>query len=169
MTTISMYTASVPVLARALRNLSAVLRKAEAHAAARSIDPAVLLGYRLAPDMFPLTRQVQIAGDMAKGCVARLAGVEVPGYADDETTFAELQSRLDKTIAFIESFQPAQIDGSEDRTVTLKMRTGERSFQGLPYLLDFVLPNVYFHSTTAYAILRHCGVELGKGDFLGAS
>lgn len=165
---ISMYAASVPVLARALRNLQAVLRKGEAHAAARNLDPAVLLGYRLAPDMFPLTRQVQIAADMAKGCVARLAGVEVPSYADDEKTFAELQARLDKTIAFIESFQPAQVDGSEGRTVTLKMRSGERSFQGLPYLLDFVLPNVYFHSTTTYAILRHCGVELGKADFLGA-
>lgn len=168
MAQISMYAASVPVLTRALRNLSAVLRKGEAHAAARNVDPSVLLGYRLAPDMFPLTRQVQIACDMAKGCVARLAGAEVPSYADDEKTFAELQARIDKTIAFIESFQPAQIDGSEGRMVTLKMRSGERSFQGQPYLLDFVLPNVFFHSTTTYAILRHCGVELGKADFLGA-
>jgi hypothetical protein len=168
MAQISMYVASVPVLARALRNLAAVLRKGEAHATARNLDPAVLLGYRLAPDMFPLTRQVQIACDMAKGCVARLAGADVPSYADDEQTFADLQARIEKTLAFIESFQPAQIDGSEARTVTLKMRSGERSFQGLPYLLDFVLPNVYFHSTTTYAILRHCGVELGKADFLGA-
>jgi hypothetical protein len=168
MSQISMYVASVPVLTRALRNLSAVLSKGEAHAAARNLDQAVLLGYRLAPDMFPLTRQVQIAADMAKGCAARLAGVEVPSYADDEKSFADLQARLDKTIAFIESFQPAQIDGSEGRSVTLKMRSGERSFQGLPYLLDFVLPNVYFHSTAAYSILRHCGVELGKADFLGA-
>jgi uncharacterized protein len=165
---ISMYRASVPVLARALRNLATVLRKGEAHATARNVDPAVLLGYRLAPDMFPLTRQVQIASDTAKGCVARLAGVDVPSYPDDETTFGQLLARIDRTIAFIEGFQPSQIDGSEVKSVTLKMRTGEIHFQGLPYLFEFVLPNVHFHSTTAYAILRHCGVELGKKDFLGA-
>ena len=165
---ISMYRASVPVLARALRNLATVLRKGEAHASARNVDPTVLLGYRLAPDMFALTRQVQIATDTAKGCVARLAGVEVPVYEDNETTFAQLLDRLERTVAFIEGFQPAQIDGTEDKPVTLKMRTGEMTFQGLPYLLEFVLPNVYFHGTTAYAILRHCGVELGKKDFLGA-
>ena len=165
---ISMYRASVPVLARALRNLATVLRKGEAHASARNVDPTVLLGYRLAPDMFALTRQVQIATDTAKGCVARLAGVEVPVYEDNETTFAQLLDRLERTVAFIEGFQPAQIDGTEDKPVTLKMRTGEMTFQGLPYLLEFVLPNVYFHSTAAYAILRHCGVELGKKDFLGA-
>ena len=166
---ISMYRASVPVLARALRNLAAVLRKGEAHAAARNIDRAVLLGYRLAPDMFPLTRQVQIASDTAKGCIARLAGVDVPSYPDDETTFAQLLARIDRTIAFIEGFEPAQVDGSEQKPVTLKMRTGEINFQGLTYLFEFVLPNVYFHSTTTYAILRHCGVELGKRDFLGAT
>jgi hypothetical protein len=165
---ISMYSTSVPVLARALRNLSAVLRKGEAHAAARNIDPSVLLGYRLAPDMFPLTRQVQIASDTAKGCVARLAGVEVPSYPDDETTFAQLQARIERTIAFVEGFQPAQIDGSEDKPVTLKMRSGDVNFNGLQYLLGFVLPNVFFHCTAAYAILRHCGVEVGKKDFLGA-
>jgi hypothetical protein len=165
---ISMYRASVPVLARALRNLATVLRKGEAHANARNVDPAVLLGYRLAPDMFALTRQVQIATDTAKGCVARLAGVDVPVYEDNETTFAQLLDRLERTVAFIEGFQPAQIDGTEDKAVTLKMRTGEMTFKGLPYLLEFVLPNVYFHSAAAYAILRHCGVELGKKDFLGA-
>ncbi|HEX5650654.1 MAG TPA: DUF1993 domain-containing protein [Steroidobacteraceae bacterium] len=165
---ISMYRASVPVLARALRNLATVLRKGEAHASARNVDPAVLLGYRLAPDMFALTRQVQIATDTAKGCVARLAGVDVPVYEDNETTFAQLLDRLERTVGFIEGFQPAQIDGTEDQAVTLKMRTGEMTFQGLPYLLEFVLPNVYFHSAAAYAILRHCGVELGKKDFLGA-
>jgi hypothetical protein len=165
---ISMYRASVPVLARALRNLATVLRKGEAHASARNVDPAVLLGYRLAPDMFALTRQVQIATDTAKGCVARLAGVDVPVYEDNETTFAQLLDRLERTVAFIEGFQPAQIDGTEDKAVTLKMRTGEMTFKGLPYLLEFVLPNVYFHSAAAYAILRHCGVELGKKDFLGA-
>ncbi|HET7203819.1 MAG TPA: DUF1993 domain-containing protein [Steroidobacteraceae bacterium] len=165
---ISMYRASVPVLARALRNLAGVLRKAEAHAAERKLDPSVLLGSRLAPDMFPLTRQVQIATDMAKGCVARLAGVEVPSYADDETAFAQLLARIDRTVAFIESLTPAQIDGTEAKAVTLKMRTGELTFEGLPYLLEYVYPNVYFHCTTAYAILRHCGVDLGKKDFLGA-
>ena len=164
---ISMHRASVPVLARALRNLAAVLRKAEAHATERNLEPSVLLNYRLAPDMFPLTRQVQIASDTSKGCVARLAGVEVPSYPDDETTFAQLQARIERTIAFIESFEPAQVDGTEAKTVTLKMRTGEIAFEGLPYLLEFVLPNVYFHCTTAYAILRHCGVNLGKKDFLG--
>jgi hypothetical protein len=165
---ISMYRASVPVLSRVLRNLATVLRKGEAHASARNVDPAVLLGYRLAPDMFALIRQVQIATDTAKGCVARLAGVDVPVYEDNETTFAQLLDRLERTVAFIEGFQPAQIDGTEDKAVTLKMRTGEMTFQGLSYLLEFVLPNVYFHSTAAYAILRHCGVELGKKDFLGA-
>jgi hypothetical protein len=164
---ISMYRASVPVLARALRNLAAVLRKGEAHAKSRNVDPAVLLGYRLAPDMYPLTRQVQIAADMAKGCVARLAGVEVPSYEDYETTFEDLYARLDRTIAFVEGFEPAQIDGSEQRSITLKTRKGELNFEGLPYLMHFVLPNVHFHSTVAYSILRHCGVELGKADYLG--
>lgn len=164
---ISMYGASAPILARALRNLAAVLRKGEAHATERKIDPAVLLGYRLAPDMFPLTRQVQIATDMAKGCVARLAGVEVPSYEDKEASFADLYARIEKTIAFIEGFQPAQIDGSEERSVTLKTRTAELVFQGQPYLLQFVLPNVHFHCTVAYAILRHCGVELAKMDYIG--
>lgn len=166
---ITMYRASVPVLARALRNLAGVLRKAEAHATERKLDPSVLLGYRLAPDMFPLTRQVQIASDTAKGCVARLAGAEVPSYPDDETTFSQLLARIDRTVAFIESFQPGQVDGSEERPVTLKMRTGEINFQGLQYLFEFVLPNVYFHCTAAYAILRHCGVDVGKKDFLGAT
>jgi hypothetical protein len=164
---ISMYRASVPVLARALRNLASVLRRGEAHASARNIDPAVLLAYRLAPDMFPLTRQVQIATDTAKGCVARLAGVDIPVYEDSETTFAQLLDRLERTVAFVESFEPAQIDGSEEKSVTLRMRTGEVSFEGLQYLFEFVLPNVYFHGTAAYAILRHCGVDVGKKDFLG--
>jgi hypothetical protein len=164
---ISMYRASVPVLARALRNLASVLRRGEAHASARNIDPAVLLAYRLAPDMFPLTRQVQIATDTAKGCVARLAGVDIPVYEDSETTFAQLLDRLERTVAFVEGFEPAQIDGSEEKSVTLRMRTGEVSFEGLQYLFEFVLPNVYFHGTAAYAILRHCGVDVGKKDFLG--
>ena len=164
---ISMYRASVPVFTRALRNLAVVLRKGEASATARKIEPSVLLNYRLAPDMFTLTRQVQIATDMAKGCVSRLAGVEIPTYADDETTFDQLVARIERCIAYLESFQSAQIDGTERKPVVVKMRTGELKLEGLPYLLDFVTPNVYFHCTTAYAILRHCGVEIGKPDFIG--
>jgi len=164
---ISMYRASVPVFARNLRNLIAILGKAEAHAAQRKIDPVVLLNYRLAPDMLPLTRQVQIATDMAKGCVSRLAGVEIPVYDDKEATFGELVARLEKCVAYLEGFKPEQIDGTEDKTVVLKRPSGEVSLQGLRYLLEYVQPNVYFHCTTAYAILRHCGVEIGKKDFIG--
>jgi hypothetical protein len=162
-----MHRASVPVFARALRNLIAVLRKAEQFADERKVDQAVLLGYRLAPDMYPLTRQVQIATDMAKGCVSRLASVEIPAYEDKETSFAELIARLDKCIAYLEGFKPAQIDGSEDKTVVLKRPTGDVTFQGLPYLLEYAQPNVYFHCVTAYAILRHCGVPLSKKDYIG--
>lgn len=165
--TLSMYQASAPVLTRALTNLIAVLEKGAAFAEARKIDPSVLLNYRLAADMFPLTRQVQIASDMAKGCVARLAGQEPPKYEDNEASFPELITRLRKTIDFIASFSAAQIDGSEDKTITLQRRDGEVSFQGQPYLLFYVLPNVYFHCTTAYDILRHVGVEIGKADFIG--
>jgi hypothetical protein len=166
---ISMYRASVPVFVRNLRNLVAILGKAEAYAAERKIDPSVLLNYRLAPDMFPLTRQVHVATDMAKGCVSRLAGVEIPTYDDKETTFGELIARLEKCIAYLEGFKPGQIDGTEDKSVVLKRPTGEVTYQGLPYLLEYVQPNVYFHCTTAYAILRHCGVPIGKKDFIGAS
>jgi hypothetical protein len=164
---ITMYRATVPVFARALRNLIAVLQKGEASATARKIDPAVMLGYRLAPDMFPLTRQVQIATDMAKGCVSRLAGVEIPAYEDKEATFGELIARLEKCIAYLESFKPGQIDGTEDKTITLKRPTGDVSYPGLQYALEYVTPNVYFHCTSAYAILRHCGVDVGKKDFIG--
>ena len=164
---ISMYQASVPVFARALRNLAAILQKAAAHAEVKKIDPAVLMNFRLFPDMFPLSRQIQIATDGAKGGVARLAGSEPPRYDDNEATFAELIARLDKTVAYLESVKPEEIDGSEDRTVTWKTQTATRSMQGMPYLLNHVTPNVYFHVTTAYAILRHCGVEIGKQDFLG--
>jgi hypothetical protein len=166
---ISMYRASIPVLVRSLKNLQGVLRKGEASATSRNIDPSVLLNYRLAPDMFPLTRQVQVATDMAKGCAARLAGVDVPSWDDKEASFADLYARIDKAIAFVEGFQPSQIDGSEARNVVLKMRTGEMTFAGVDYLFDFVLPNVLFHCTAAYAILRHCGVEIGKRDFLGGT
>lgn len=165
---ISMYGASAPVLARALRNLAAILKKGEAFAIERKIDPAVLLNYRLAPDMYPLTRQVQIATDMSKGCVSRLAGVDIPAYEDKEASFGELIARIEKCIAYIEGFKPAQIDGTEDKAITLKFPNGEYAFTGLAYLQGFVLPNVYFHSTTAYAILRHCGVPLVKMDFIGS-
>jgi hypothetical protein len=166
---ISMYRASVPVFVRNLRNLAAILGKAEAYAAERKIDPSVLLNYRLAPDMFPLTRQVHVATDMAKGCVSRLAGVEIPTYDDKEVTFGELIARIEKCIAYLEGFKPGQIDGTEDKSVILKRPTGDVTYQGLPYLLEYVQPNVYFHCTTAYAILRHCGVPIGKKDFIGAS
>ena len=162
-----MYQASVPVFVRALKNLAAILEKAAAHAEARKIDPAVLINTRLYPDMLPLSRQVQIATDSAKGGVARLAGGEPPKYEDNETSIPELIARLRKTVAYLESIKPEQIDGSEDKTVSWKTQTTTRTMQGMPYLLSHVTPNVYFHTTTAYAILRHCGVEIGKQDFLG--
>ncbi len=164
---LSMYEASIPVLARMLGNLSNILKKAEANAQARGIDPKVFIESRLAPDMYALARQVQIASDMAKGCAARLAGVEVPSWADTETTFEELQARIAKTQMFIKDIDASKFDGSEDRTVVLKMRSGDMSFSGRDYLLGFALPNFYFHITAAYAILRHNGVDVGKMDFLG--
>jgi len=164
---ISMHRASALVFIRNFRNLIAILQKAEGFAAERKIDPSVLLNYRLAPDMFPLTRQVQIATDMAKGCVARLAGVDIPSYEDKEASFGELIARLEKVIGYIEGFQPAQIDGSEDKTIVLKRSSGDITYQGLPYVLDYALPQVFFHVTTAYAILRHCGVPIGKKDYIG--
>jgi hypothetical protein len=165
--TLSMYQASIPVLVRNLGNLRVLLEKGAAHAEARKIEPVALLGFRLYPDMFPLTRQVQIATDMAKGCAARLANVEPPKYEDNESSFAELGARIDKTIAYLNGFTAAQIDGSETREIVLPMRTGAITFNGQNYLLQFVLPNVYFHTATAYNILRHNGVELGKMDFIG--
>jgi uncharacterized protein len=164
---ISMYQASVPPITRALDNLAAILEKAAAHAEAKKIDPAVLPGSRLYPDMFPLVQQVQIAADIAKGGAARLAQAEPPKYEDNEATLPELVARLRKTVAYLQTLKPEQIDGSEDRTVTWQTRTATKSMQGMPYLLSHVLPNVYFHVTTAYDILRHNGVEVGKKDFLG--
>ena len=166
---LSMYQASVPVFLRMLGNISAILAKAEADAAARNIDPSVLVNARLAPDMFPLSRQIQIATDGVKGGAARLAGVEIPSFPDTETTFAELQARIAKTVEFLKGFQPAQIDGSETRQVTLQLRDRSVEFDGATYLLNFVLPNFYFHLTTTYAILRHNGLALGKMDFLGGA
>lgn len=164
--TISMYQASIPVFIHGLQNLSAILAKGEAYAAAKKIDPSIFINARLAPDMFPLARQIQIASDSVKGCGARLAGVEVPSFPDTETTFAELQARIAKTIAFLQTLKPQQIDGSEDRTINLKVGPRELSFKGQDYLTHFVLPNLYFHSTVTYAILRHNGVDLGKQDYL---
>ncbi len=166
--TLSMYQASAPVFLRGLESLSAILNKAAAHAEAKKIDPAVFINARLAPDMFALARQVQIASDAAKGCVARLAGADVPSYPDTETTFPELIARVEKTITFVKGFSAGQIDGSEDRNVTLKMRGADRTFRGQAYLFTLALPNFYFHITTTYDILRHNGVELGKSDYLGA-
>lgn len=164
---LSMYQASLPGFVRGLNNLSAILTQAEAYAGTRKIEPSVLITARLAPDMYPLSRQVQIATDGAKGCAARLAGIDIPSYEDNETTFAELQSRIAKTLTFLKSVSAAQIDGSEDRKITLRLRGREVQFLGQPYLLSFVLPNFYFHLTTAYDILRHNGLEIGKPDYLG--
>src|SRR5690348_4857891 len=164
--TISMYQASTPRFINVLNNLTAILDKAAAHCEARKIDPLVLTSFRLYPDMFPLTRQVQIACDMAKVAVARLAGVEVPQHEDTEKTFDELKARIAKVIAFIQTIKPGQIDGSEEKAITLKGGGGELKFTGMQYLLGFVNPNFYFHVATAYNILRHNGVEIGKNDYL---
>ncbi len=165
--TISMYQASVPVFLKTLGNLAGILDKGAAFASARKIDPAVLLGYRLAPDMLNFTRQVQIASDHAKRCAARLAGVEPPPFDDNEASFADLKARIDKTVAFIDTLAPGQIDGSEARAITFKVGGGEQTLTGQTYLLHNALPNFFFHATTAYAILRHCGVDIGKKDFIG--
>jgi len=164
---VSMYQASIPVLTHMLRNLDAILAKAAAYAETKRIDPSVLVNSRLYADMFPLARQIQIATDTAKGCGARLAGQEPPAYEDTEASFPELSARIQKTISFLESIKPEALDGSETRTISLKLRNAPVTFQGAAYLLNFVLPNFYFHVSTAYAILRHNGVELGKQDFLG--
>ncbi len=166
---LTMYQASIPVFISMLGNLSSILDKGAAYADAKKIDQSVLVNARLAADMYPLSRQVQIATDMVKGCTARLAGLDVPSYDDNESTFADLQARIARTMAFVQSVTAEQINGTEERTVTLKIRGKEISFLGQPYLLYFVLPNLYFHVAMAYAILRHNGVEIGKMDFLGNS
>jgi hypothetical protein len=163
---LTMYQASIPSFVRMLGNLSAILDKAVVHAEAKKIDPAIFVNARLAPDMYPLSRQVQIATDIVKGCAARLAGIDVPSYTDNETTFAELQARIAKTTAFLQSFSAPEIDDSEERKITLKFGSREVNFLGQAYLLDFVYPNFHFHLTTTYAILRHNGVELGKMDYI---
>ena len=167
--TLSMYQASVPVFVRALTNLAHVLKKGEAHATAKGVTDEVLLQTRLIPDMLPLVKQVQIAADMATRGAARLAGVEPQAFEDNETTLAQLQARIERALAYVQTFTPAQIDGSEARAIVLKMRTGELNFSGQNYLLQFVLPNLFFHCTTTYTILREAGAELGKSDFIGSA
>lgn len=165
---ISMYQASVPVFVHQLKALSACLDKAQAHCAAKKIDEGVMTGMRLAPDMFPLSRQVQIACDFAKGACARLAGVEIPAYDDTEKSFADLKSRIAKTIGYVQSLTAKQIDGAEEREMqSLKIGGNPVKIKGQPYLVHFALPNFFFHATAAYAILRNNGVELGKRDFMG--
>jgi hypothetical protein len=165
--TIEIYDQTVPVFCRMMTNLDALLKKAEVDAEARKIDPQVFLQGRLAPDMFPLVRQVQIASDQVKGGLSRLAGIESPAWPDDEQTFADLYARLDKTIRYAKEFEPQQFIGGDTRKVELKFPGATFEFVGKDYLLGFVLPNLYFHMTTAYLILRHNGVPLGKRDFLG--
>ena len=169
MTTPYMYKTSVPVFKQLLNSLSAILTKAEAYAAEKKFEPAILLNARLYPDMFPLIRQVQVAADFAKSVSARLAGVEVPVYEDNEQTFADLQTRISKTLSFIENLTPAQFESSETREIVLRPGTPkEKKLVGHNYLINYGLPQFFFHVTTAYAILRHNGLEVGKGDFMGA-
>lgn len=165
---LSIHQASAPALLQILASLSGLIDKAAAHCEARKIDPATIIGYRLAPDMFAFARQIQIATDSAKGIAARLAGVEIPSFPDVETSFDELKARLAKTADFIGALTATQFDGAETRTVTLKLAGQDVSFTGTNYLFGFALPNFYFHATTAYDILRHAGVPIGKRDFLGA-
>jgi hypothetical protein len=164
---LGMYQASIPAFVKMLNVLTAILDKAEAYAAERKIAPEVLLNWRIAPDMYPLTRQIQLTSDFAKGAAARLAGKEVPKYADEESTFAELKARIAKTLAFVQGFGPKDIDDSETRDVTLTVGGQEIRFKGEAYLVHFVLPNFYFHAATAYDIVRSFGVPVGKRDFLG--
>jgi len=166
--TISMYQASVPVFIKGLTNLKAVFEKAAAHAQEHKIDDTVFASARLYPDMLPLSGQIQIATDMARGTLARLSGSEPPKWEDNEKTMADLIARIDKTMDYLKTFGAAQVDGSEARAITRKVRGQERTFTGVNYLLQFAMPNFYFHTTTAYDILRHNGVVIGKMDFLGA-
>lgn len=167
MTAVSMYAMSVPIFVKSLGNLSAILDKGEAFATAKKFDPAVLVNMRLAPDMFPLAAQVRIACDFAKGATARMAGEEPPKWEDSETTFADLRARIARTIEFVQGFDPSRFDDAADRAITVLMRGEPVHYIGLPYLAHVVLPNFFFHMTTAYDILRHAGVELGKRDFIG--
>jgi len=165
--TISMYQASVPCFVRTLGNLSAILDKAQAHVDAKKLDATALTSYRLYPDMLPMARQVQIACDAAKGLVARLSGLENPVHEDTEKTLVELQARIAKTLAFVQSVTPAQLDGTEEKDIVVKRGDTETHYKGMQFLLGNALPNFYFHVTTAYNILRHNGIEIGKRDYLG--
>lgn len=162
-----MYQASVPKFITILSNLSKILTKGELYAKEKKFSPDVLVNARLAPDMFPFSRQVQIATDTAKGCAARLAGIEVPKFPDVETSITELQTRIEKVIEFLQTVSADMVDGSETREINLKVGPRELKFNGQDYLLNFVIPNIYFHVTVAYAILRHNGVDVGKTDYLG--
>ena len=164
---ISMYQTSVPRFVNILGNLSNILDKAQAHVDAKKIDATALTTYRIFPDMLPMSKQVQIACDTAKGVIARLAGVDIPAYEDNEVTLADLKARVAKTIAFIQTFTPAQIDGTEDKAIVTKRGDKETHYKGMQFLLGHAVPNFYFHVTTTYNILRHNGVEIGKRDFLG--
>ncbi len=164
---ITMHQLAVPVFTQYLLALSANLDKAAAFCAGKKIDPSVLVNARLAPDMFPLSRQVQIACDFAKGASARLAGADVPAWADDEKTFDELKARIKKTLDFIAGLKADSFDGAETRDIKIKVRGNDVTFKGLPYLANYAMGHFYFHCTAAYAILRHNGIELGKGDFIG--
>ena len=164
---ISMYQASVPRFVNILGNLSNILDMAQVHVDAKKLDTATLTTYRLFPDMLPMTSQVQIACDAAKGVVARLAGVEIPVYEDNERTLADLKARIAKTIAFIQTVTPGQIDGTEDKEIVIKRGDKETRYKGMQFLLGHALPNFYFHVTTTYNILRHNGIEIGKRDYLG--
>jgi uncharacterized protein len=164
---LTMFTATVPTCTRALKSLAAILEKASAHAETRKLAPAALLSTRLYPDMLPLSMQIQLANDSARGGAARLAGVEVPIVESKDRGFAEWIAATRETIAFIESLQPAQFEGAEDKTVSWQSRSSTKSMQGTPYLFHHVLPNVFFHVTTAYDILRQAGLEIGKSDYLG--
>ena len=165
--TISMYQASVPRITNSLNNLSHLLDKAQAFVDAKKLDETALTRFRLYPDMLNMTRQVQIACDTAKGVIARLAGVEPPIYEDNEQSLADLKARIAKTVAFIQTFKPEQIDGTEDKDIVTKRGDKETHYKGMQFLLGHALPNVYFHVTTTFCILRHNGVEIGKRDYLG--
>lgn len=164
----SMYEASVPVFTQILNSLAAIIDKAETHANAKNIDPAALLQARLYPDMFPFLRQIQVAADFAKGCSARLAGVEVPRYEDTEKSFADLRERIARTLAFINDLPRDAIEASDQRDIVTGSGAKVREFKGQDYLVHYALPHFYFHATTAYALLRHNGVEIGKKDFVGS-
>ena len=164
---LSMYQASIPQLTKMLNNLANILQKGEAFAKAKNIDESVLVTARLAPDMFPLSKQVQIACDQVKNGLARLAGVEPPKFEDNEATFAQLQERIAKTLVFAKGITPAQVDGTEAKEIKFSIKEWNFEFVGEQYLLTWIIPNFYFHVTTAYNILRHNGVEIGKADYLG--